>query len=273
MVALEPLRHKTTTRHPQTARKETVPLNARRTAICKRSHLVQRRHRRVARERRQQRAMRPSQLDRLFRRIAVQQPMNRPGSKTIAAANAVGTLSSSRRRKHRFAIHPRHRTPAMMVRVVHLAQRRRNNLRLREPRKATCSIMPRNALVSQLRARRLRARRNLRPSESKPLLQVLFVADQHVDILDNLSQLTSCARFRTALRLPELLAVVQVERRHHACSFAPPFIASITSAESRLRQRRKNAARVEPAHTAPRRSPSSQSRRASACAAASLQRL
>ena len=158
--------------------------------------------------------MRPSQLHRLIRRLAAQQPIDEPGCESVAAADAVQHPQLGRRRRDRSPIHPCHGAPAVVICVVHLAQRRRHNLRLWEPQHHLLHHPQERARI-QLRASRLRARRNLRPMEPKPLLQVFLVADQHVNILDNLSQNLVCA-LHPALRLPQFLAVVQVQRRHHA---------------------------------------------------------
>src|SRR5208283_1705990 len=109
-----------------------LPLYARRSAAGERDNLVQRRHGRIAGEGRQQRAVRPSQLDRLFRRLAVEQPIDEASREAIAAAYAVQHLQLGRRRGHCRAVHPCHRAPTVVVRVVHLAQRGGHNLRLRE---------------------------------------------------------------------------------------------------------------------------------------------
>ena len=82
----------------------------------------------------------------------------------------------------------------------------------------------------------------------EPLLQVLFVADQHVDILDDASQHLD-ARALAAGDVPELVAIVQVERDDRAGRFGRlhPFDNQLGRG---LRERREDAAAVEPAHAA-----------------------
>ena len=65
------------------------PLDPRRPALREGAHLLERRHRGVAGERRDQRAVRPAELDGFLGRLARQQPVEKPGREAVAAADAV----------------------------------------------------------------------------------------------------------------------------------------------------------------------------------------
>ena len=84
---------------PFTPTKWALPtLNSRRAASGKRPHLLDLRHRRVARERRDERAVRPSELQRLLRRLAVQQAVNQSRREAITAADAIADVELAGRR-------------------------------------------------------------------------------------------------------------------------------------------------------------------------------
>ena len=121
-----------------------------------------------------------------------------------------------------------------------LAQRRCNDLDLRMPRHHLIDHRQEDARIQ------LRAGSDLRAGEAEALLQVLFVADQHVDVLDDRAQHLMRA-LHPADRLPKLLAVVQVERADH-----PSRLRRLHrfnhQLRRRLRQRGEDAAAVEPAH-------------------------
>src|SRR6185437_7649002 len=62
---------------------------------------------------------------------------------------------------------------------------------------------------------------DFRAFKSKSLLQVLFIADQHIDVLDDLAK-HFMSTLGSADSLPELLAIVQIERADNtgsACRF------------------------------------------------------
>src|SRR5205085_10834496 len=89
---------------------------------------------------------------------------------------------------------------------------------------------------------------NFRPRDAQAFLQILFVPDQHVYILDNAPDDGDGAML-AAGNLPELLTKVQIEGSHCARSFGGPHPLD-NQLRRRLRERRKDAAAVEPAHTA-----------------------
>src|ERR1035438_9926368 len=64
-------------------------LNPRRAALGKRAHLLQGRHRGVAWEGGQQRAMRPAQLHRFRRVFTSQQTVDEPGRVAVPATDAI----------------------------------------------------------------------------------------------------------------------------------------------------------------------------------------
>ena len=76
---------------------EVSSLNSRRASLGERPHLLDRRHRRVARERRDQRAVCPAEPDRLLRRFAGQQAVEQARRKAVAAADAVVDVDLARR--------------------------------------------------------------------------------------------------------------------------------------------------------------------------------
>ena len=59
------------------------------------------------------------------------------------------------------------------------------------------------------------------PGDAEPLLQILFVADEDVDVLDDAAEDRHGA-IGAAGGAPQLLAVVQVERHDRARAPSPP---------------------------------------------------
>ena len=110
-----------------------------------------------------------------------QQAVDEARREAVAAADAIDARSSSARgRRVRLAVDPRHRAPAVAVRGVHFAQRGRDDLHLADTSRRRCR--------SCRRRRWDRAStfgRTSGPGMPRPILQVLFVADQHIDVLDD----------------------------------------------------------------------------------------
>src|SRR5438874_2840162 len=92
----------------------------------------------------------------------------------------------------------------------------------------------------------LRAGGDFRPLEAETLLQVLFVADEHIDVFNDAAQdlVRACC---PALRLPQLLAVVEVERGDDA-GLARGLHGLDDKLGSSGGERREDAAGVKPAH-------------------------
>ena len=152
------------------------------------------------------------------------------------------TSSSAVGRDVSLAVDPGDRAPAVPVGRVHLAQRRGDDLDLR---------MHLDHLVDHAEEGRrveLRCRRHVRPRDAEALLQVLFVADQHVDVLDDARHGLDRAPL-AARNLPELLAEVEVERGDRARGLRR-LHAIDDHLGGRLGERGEDAAAVEPAHAA-----------------------
>src|SRR6266542_747974 len=103
-------------------------LHPRRAAPREISHLLEGRHRRVARERRQQRPVGPAELDRFLRLLAREQAVEEPGGKAVPAADPVEHVELGGRRRVRLAVDPGDGSPSVPVAREHLPQRRRHDL-------------------------------------------------------------------------------------------------------------------------------------------------
>src|SRR3981081_3446294 len=89
--------------------------------------------------------------------------------------------------------------------------------------------------------------RHLRTREAKALLQILLVAHQHVNVIDNRPKHLMSA-LHPAPRLPQLLPVVQVERADNSSS--PGGLHRLNHQLRRsLRERSEDAAAMKPPHT------------------------
>src|SRR4051794_29833946 len=97
---------------------------------------------------------------------------------------------------------------------------------------------------SEKRARvELGFRGDFRAGDAESLLQILFVADEHVDVLDD----TSDHRYRAigpSGNIPQLLAEIQIEGNHGA-GFLSRLHALNDQFGSRLGKRGKDSAAVE----------------------------
>ncbi len=186
--------------------------------------------------------MRPAELERFFRRFAVQQAVEEARGEAVAAADAVNDIQFRGRRHVRLAFDPGHRAPTVPVGRVNLAQSRGDDLDLRVLRHHLIDHAEKSARVE------LRSRRHVLTGDAEPFLQVLLVADEHVNVLDDAGD-----RFDRAVlaprNLPELLAEVEVERGDGARGLRG-LHAFDDDLGRRLRKGREDAARVEPADTA-----------------------
>src|SRR5277367_5099363 len=120
--------------------------------------------------------MSPSQPDGVLRRLTAQKPIDEPGRKTISATHTVEHIQLTGRRIDCFSVHPSHRTPTVVVCGVHLPQRSRNNLDLW----VACHHMLDHG--KERTSVQLRTCTHLRPLEPKALLQILLIANQHVNV-------------------------------------------------------------------------------------------
>src|SRR5919205_1538907 len=213
-----------------------------RAALGEGAHLLDGGHRRVAGEGRQQRAVRPAELERLLGRLAREQAVEEARGEAVAAADAVEHVELRGRGDVRLAVDPGHRAPAMTVRRVHLAQGRGDDLDVGVHLHHLVDHAEEGSGVE------LRGLRHVLPRNAEALLQVLLVADEHVNVLDDARHGLDRAPL-AARNLPELLAEVQVERSHGARGLRRPHRFN-DDLGRRLRQRREDAARVEPAHAA-----------------------
>src|SRR5262249_25759643 len=83
-----------------------LALDAGRAALGERDDLLQARHRGVARERREERAVRPAELERLVGLRAAQQAVDEAGGEAVAAAHAVEHVELAGRRRVGLPVDP-----------------------------------------------------------------------------------------------------------------------------------------------------------------------
>ena len=123
--------------------------------------------------------MRPAEPDRVLRFFPVQQTVEEAGGEAVAAADTIVDIQFRCRRLVGLAVDPGHRAPTMAIGRVDFAQRRRHDLHVRMLR-STLSIMPKKALGSSFDFAC-----NLGSGNAEAQLQILFVAHQNIDILDD----------------------------------------------------------------------------------------
>ena len=185
--------------------------------------------------------MSPTKLDRLLGRLAVQKPVDEAGGKAISTTNTIVNVQLTRGCINRLAIHPRHRAPAVTVRRMHLTQCGRNDLDAR---------MTSNHMLNHRQERagiQLGTCRHLRTREPETLLQILLVAHQHINVIDNRPKHLMSPLHPTH-RLPQLLPVVQVERANNSSS--PGGLHRFDHQLRRsLRQRSEDSPAVKPPNT------------------------
>src|SRR5215472_3590831 len=121
--------------------------------------------------------MRPAQLNRLFRRFPGKDAEEKAGRESVAAADAVKNMKLAGGGDVRLAVDPGDGSPIVPVRRVYLSQCRRNNLDL--------GMLLHYALDHAEKGRRIKLGPggDLRTRNAKTFLQVLFVADNHIDVL------------------------------------------------------------------------------------------
>src|SRR5215471_1726441 len=223
-------------------RKNQLPLDACRPALGEGAHLLDRRHGGVAGEGGEQGAVRPAELDRLFRRFAGEKAVEEAPRKAVAAADAVEYVEIADRGHVRLAVDPRHGAPAVPIGAVHLAERGGHRLHVGVLGDHLFDHVEEGLGVE----RRLGGHFGARNAET--LLQILFVADQDVDVLDDASDHFD-GLLLTAPDVPQLLAEVEVEAGDGAGGFGRLHRLDDELA-SGLRERREDAAAVDPAHAA-----------------------
>ena len=148
--------------------------------------------------------MGPAQLHRLFRLFTRQQAIEKSGGKAIAAAHAIENVQIDSGRQIGL--------PSIQATALQLCQLLECTSRRVVATILTCgyfanafSIMPKKALGSSLDFAATSG-----PGYAQAHLQVLFVAHQHVHVLDNMRDDRQSALV-AAPDIPELGAVVQIE--------------------------------------------------------------
>ena len=187
-----------------------------------------------------------------------------PPTRSTTSSSATGACTSS-------PLDPADGAPAVAVRRVHLAERRHDRLHVRAAWRRPCSIIVEERLRIELRATLLFAASTSGPGMPEALLEILLVADEDVDVLDDPAD--DLDRLRLAAPdVPELLAEVEVEARDGAGRLrrlhAPRRSARRSSPRAPRRCRRCGTSGRRA-----RRSRPSRSRPGLSCAAASLARL
>src|ERR1039457_4625192 len=222
-------------------RDDPLPLNSRRTAFCECPHLLYRRHGGVAWKRGEQRAVRPTQINRFLRRFARKKTIEETGSKAVAPADAVQDIQFAHRRHAVLAADPGHRAPTVAAGGMHVAQRGRDHLDLRVALHHAADHSEKCARIE------LGFRGDFRAGDAQPFLQVFLVADEHVHVLDDAPQRLARA-FRPARAIPELLAEVEIERDHRPGGLGGLHAFNHKLGRSR-REGREDSAAVKPPHT------------------------
>ena len=161
-----------------------------------------------------------------------------PPMRSMTSSEQVGLV-------YRFPSSHKHRRPVVPVGGMHLAERGRHHLDVGELLHGGLDHPEEDARVEL----RLRLLRDLRPLDAEPLLHVLLVADETIDVGDDLAHHLDCALL-AAHRLPELGTVVEIER-HDSAGLPARLHALDDELARRLGECREDAAGVEPAH-APR---------------------
>ena len=136
---------------------------------------------------------------------------------------------------------PGDRAPSVAVRRVHLAQRCRDDLDVR--------IVAHDAIDHPEEGARIECRRcrDLGSRDPEPLLEVFFVADEHIDVPNDPPQHRERARVPATGSVPELLTVVQVER-HHGAAHLGRLHRFDDQLRRRFGQRREDPTAVKPPH-------------------------
>ena len=184
--------------------------------------------------------MRPAEVHRLLRLRTRDQPVEEARREPIPATHAIDDVQLRRRRHIRLAVDPGDRRPAVVTRRVHLTQRRRDDLDVRVLRRHVADHREERTRVELVRGRHLWS------GNAESELQVFLVADEHVHVLDD--ALDHGLRLRAAAPdVPELRAIVEVERRDRTCRVCRlhPLDDEFTRG---VRQRREDAAAVKPLH-------------------------
>src|SRR5207245_10138627 len=112
-----------------------------------------------------------------FRRIVGQQAGEQAGVKGIAAAHAIVHIQFRGRGDVTLSVDPSHRAPTMTISGMNISQRSGENLDLRMFLGYLIDHAEEGAGIE------LRLRANLGSRNPEALLQVFFVAYQHVDLL------------------------------------------------------------------------------------------
>ena len=111
--------------------------------------------------------------------LAREQAVDESRGKSVAAADAIEHIQFRGGRGVSLAVDPGHRAPGMAIGGVHLAQGSGHDLHVRQLLHHVVHHAEEHAGIE------FRFRRHFGAGNAEPFLQILFIADQHVDILDN----------------------------------------------------------------------------------------
>ena len=186
--------------------------------------------------------MRPAQLDCFLRRLAGERAVEKSRREPVTTADTIEHVQLARRRDMRLAIDPGHRAPIMPVRHMHLAQCRGDDLDLRMFLYHAIDHPEKRAGIE------LGFRGNLRTGNAQTLLQVLFIAYEHIDILDDAGDHRNRA-ILAARYLPELLPEIQIEGDNGAGCLGG-LHALDDQLRGRFRECREDSTAVKPPHAA-----------------------
>ncbi len=155
--------------------------------------------------------MSPPQFDGLLWRLAGEQPEDEPRREAVATTNAIVDVQLASRRSDCVPVDPGNSAPVVAVSGVDLAECGGDDL---DPGISLNDLSDAGQETGRVE---FGTRGHLWSGNSKSLLQIFFVANQHVDVFNNGAQHLLGA-FDSADRTPEFFAVVLVERYHRTRS-------------------------------------------------------
>ena len=183
--------------------------------------------------------MSPAESQRFLGRLAAQQPVDQARGKSVSAADPVEDIQFGLRSLEGFSPHPQHGTPGVPVGRVDFSKSCGNRFDVGQLFRDSLHHPEESTWIE------LADFLNVLAFDAQPHLQVLFVADQDVAQLDDLSQ-RGLARIQSSGNLPQLRSIVQVKADDRS-----RFLRSLHSLDNDFGRRRgqsgEDAATVKPA--------------------------
>ncbi len=217
-----------------------LPLNPGRAAFREGLDLREPGHGHIARECRGQGAMGPSQADDLIQLPSVQHSVDQPRGEAVATADAVDDTEFTGRRDGPLPVIPDHGPPLMTVGGFNLPQGGGHHLHIGEVAIDLGDHLEEDSRVE------LGPLLDIGTLDAQTHLQVLLVADEDIDMLDDSFE-RALGGLESTDGLPQLAAVVQIEGSNGAV-----LLGGLHGLDDELGGRRRqcgvDASGVEPAH-------------------------